>query len=498
MIRREFSLPLFWRLAAAFSAFASGMICLRLYRQLRPEDFGVVLVALQILNYLPLLDGGFRLTVNRLILGESEPGTRRPLLQFYQKLHLYITALGFVVALVLMTGYWAAPVTHQAGHPLVFFVVLGVVGALTVGSGLQAGLLIGLRAQEQTYLLTAVNAWLNAGVLWLALRAGLDVWSFPLAMLATLLMTYMLSTWLIGRREPGLRLLDWRLDERFWGFFNGLRGSAWACFRSQVVTVLLYTVDLVFVLFLCGARDAAVYGVLSRVFAMLRTFLQSSGEVTWPIIAQRGMGDNGFRKVLLRSNAWIHGAVAGAVCVTLIPFCRWYVGEALTSGETVLYLVVARFAITGMATPAAYVLYGLGEFKTLTRCLQRELIAACILTLILGATYALPGVAASFLLATIGGTAYPMISAYAKLSGESARKVLFQVWWRMLAGFAYSALWAWFFLGYFPAGPGTVVPAAIGLASTLLLAFVISFFRSNHPVSLLQSTRGLTQLLKSI
>jgi O-antigen/teichoic acid export membrane protein len=496
--RREFSLPLVSRVVAAVSAMASGLICLRLYRRLDLADFGVVAVALQILNYLPLLDGGFRLTVNRLILAEVDGDKRRPLAQFYQKLHLYITGLGFAAALICMVVYWALPTAREAGHPLIFFITLGVVGALTVGSGVQAGLLIGLRAQEQTFLLTAVNAWLNAGVLWIALRAGLDVWSFPLSMLTTLLMTYALAVLLIRRRAPGLTFLDWRLDRYFWDLFHRLRKSAWACFRSQVVTVLLYTIDLVFVFYLCGPRDAAVYAVLSRIFAMMRAFLQSTGEVSWPLIAQRGMGNESFRQVLIRSNAWIYGAVTGAACVSLIPFCRWYMREEWVASPLVLYLVAARFVITGLATPAAYILYGLGEFQVLTRCLQAELIVGCSLALVLGALGELPGIALAFLLATSAGTLYPMIAAYAKVSGEPAGRILAQMWWRMLAGFAYSTVWTWYLLQFFPEGPATVLPAAVGLLSGLMLAVAISFLRTPRPASVLHSPGGLTHLLKSI
>jgi len=77
-----------------------------------------VIVALQILNYLPLLDGGFRLTVNRLILAGADAEERRPLLQFYQKLHFSITAVGFLAALLFMVGYWGTPVARQSGQPL--------------------------------------------------------------------------------------------------------------------------------------------------------------------------------------------------------------------------------------------------------------------------------------------------------------------------------------------------------------------------------------------
>jgi hypothetical protein len=68
----------------------------------------------------------------------------------------------------------------------------------------------------------------------------------------------------------------------------------------------------------------------------------------------------------------------------------------------------------------------------------------------------------------------------------------------MWAGFAYSGVWAWYMMKYFPSGLATLIPAAVGLVSGLMLALVFSFLRTSKPVTLFQSPEGLTRLLKSI
>src|SRR5579864_5387840 len=100
------------------------MIYLRLLRYLTPSSYGVVGAALQILNYLPLLDGGFRLTVNRLALAASSAAERKPILQFYQTLQLYITGLAFFGALLCMGMYWATPLAQHSGQGVGFFLSL--------------------------------------------------------------------------------------------------------------------------------------------------------------------------------------------------------------------------------------------------------------------------------------------------------------------------------------------------------------------------------------
>src|SRR3989442_77748 len=63
-------------LVARVLAMASNMVCgiiaLKLYGHLSPAAYGVVGVALTIMGYLPLLDGGFRTTVNRAVLAEPK------------------------------------------------------------------------------------------------------------------------------------------------------------------------------------------------------------------------------------------------------------------------------------------------------------------------------------------------------------------------------------------------------------------------------------------
>jgi len=59
------------RITATASALIVGVISLRLYRNyLTPEIYGAILIALQIINHLRFLDGGFRSAINRRLLTE--------------------------------------------------------------------------------------------------------------------------------------------------------------------------------------------------------------------------------------------------------------------------------------------------------------------------------------------------------------------------------------------------------------------------------------------
>src|SRR5436305_12713420 len=79
--------PFSARVVAMASNMVCGLIALRLYGHLAPEAYGVVVVALTAMGYLPLLDGGFRTTLNRAVLAEPDADERGRLLRFGQALN---------------------------------------------------------------------------------------------------------------------------------------------------------------------------------------------------------------------------------------------------------------------------------------------------------------------------------------------------------------------------------------------------------------------------
>jgi len=471
------------RLFATVSSLIAGIISLKLYsRYLKPEVYGVVLVALQIINYLPLLDGGFRSTVNRRLLAQPDAVERKRLIRFCQVFYSFLAVSVLLSGAALMTGYAFTPAARASGESVFFFLTLGFAGALTVIASIQIALLVGLQAQGSLFLLTGLNSWTNLVAMWVCLNAGAGMWAFPLSLAAGLCVVYPTGLWLIRQRIPDVSFFSFRIDTEFRSNFRLLRRDAWSFFRSEVATILLYTIDVIAVGLVCGSRDAAVYGVLVRLFSIIRSFLQTSGEAAWPIIAHKGLDGSRFSTPLLRINAWVYGSVIGAVCPTLIPFCRWFLGDDWVSSPEVLYLVAARYLVTGVATPASYFLFGLGEIHSITRCIQRELIAACITAFCLGMAFGMVGIVAGFLVATAFGTLYPLPVAFVRVSGHSTRNLLLQMWWRALTGLLLGWVGAKYALSYFSIGSETVIAGLTGFVCGISGALGIAAFR--RPLSL--------------
>ena len=98
------------RMVATASSLVAGTISLRLYgKYLTPEIYGTIIVPLQIMNYLPLLDGGFRTVVNRSILANSRNEDILGTIKFCQAFYSLFALLVLIVAELCMVGYSLTP-----------------------------------------------------------------------------------------------------------------------------------------------------------------------------------------------------------------------------------------------------------------------------------------------------------------------------------------------------------------------------------------------------
>jgi len=84
-MRATFTQTTAWRVASVLSTVVANLVALKLCGRYLPDGvFAVVQAALQIIAWLPLLDGGFRLAINRELLARSDAARRRRLLEFGQ------------------------------------------------------------------------------------------------------------------------------------------------------------------------------------------------------------------------------------------------------------------------------------------------------------------------------------------------------------------------------------------------------------------------------
>lgn len=467
---------LFAKVFATGCSLINGVLALKLFGiYLSPAEFGIFIVAAQVLAYVPFLDGGVRTVTNRELLAAPGGPDRERLLRFSQKFYSWFAVAALAVVMVFMLIYWSRPSVRASGVPLVFFLSLGFAAAGLAASSAQGGLLVGLQSQHLVHWVTGFSMLLNLGVLALAFHLGAGLWAFPIAQGAMFLGAWPAYLFFLKGKLPGFPLFDFRLDSWFWGELRQVSRNAWDSFRSQISILLLFTLDVVIVGAIGTFEEAALYALLIRVFTILRTFIQSLGEVGWPMMAQKREAGAQWSRVLLRVNACLYGSAAGACAACLLPFLAWYMGREWTASPLLFGLVLVRFVVTGLQSPAGYYLIGMGRFRELARGIQREVMAAILLSLVL-APWGAAGVAAGFLLATAAGTLYPILRSYAEAAGFEVGSIVSAVWGRAIASAAVSSAVCWALLPL-ASGPWIIAAAGCGGAAGIALPVALSYLK---------------------
>lgn len=494
-MNRGFAFSVGTRAFAVLSSVISGLVSLRLFgHYLETAEYGAVLVALQITSYLPLIDGGFRTTLNRTLLGEADPARRTSLILFGQVLCTWLSLLITPLSLLALSAYGFTGTVQDVGLSPGLFLVLGLTGAAMFINTMQANLLVGLGNQAQLSLLTSLSSWLNLTVLWLGLKQGWGVWTFPLSQLLAVALLFPVTVWLLKTRVPSLAIFRLRRPPDFSGIFHAIKPQALACFKAQIYTLLLFTVDVIMVGILCGAKAAAAYGILSRLLGILRSLCQSIGEAAWPLVASSEANREVYQRFLLQSAPWLYGSITGAVLVTLNPFIAWYMGGDWTTNSLLFNLVLGRFLITGLASNVTYIIYGAGDFQVLSRYLGRELLLAGTLGLVMGFSQQPECVAGAFLLATIVGTGGPLFYHYARENGRSPMQLIGSIWGRALIAFTVSWLGTYGLLQSGASGIWLPVMAGAGVALGLVTGLAVARLRQRSR----QTDSGIQSLLSNM
>ncbi len=437
----------------------------------------MVVVAIQVLAYLPFLDGGFRTMTNREILAQPDGENKLGLIDFAQTFYTRLASVVFPAALILMVGYSLTPAVAGSGQPRAFFMVMALTATLSVFAWTQIGLLVGIEAQTSFYAMNALSGGVGLAALWLSLRNGLDIWAFPISTFMGLLVSYPTALWFIRRKVPRFRYFRWRLSSDFWSLFKRLGRESWPCFRFEVSVVVLYSVDLVLVALICGPRSAAIYGVVSRLLAMSRNFLQSTGEVAWPLVARRSGDSQTFGTFLMRFNGWLIGSTIGAMALTIGPFVGYYMGPSWAPPRLLVLLLTGRLLVTGNCSAAPYLLMGLGQFRLLARFTQRELFGAVILGALLGVKLGMIGIALGFLISTVLGTLSSYFFAYGRAISVPGGRLMWQAWWRALVGYGVALVVSALLLPRSRSALQTAVVGAIAAAAALGTGAVICGLR---------------------
>jgi O-antigen/teichoic acid export membrane protein len=452
-----------------------SFLSLKLYSAYLTRDiYGTILVASQFLLYLPLLGGGFGMILYQQMLSAKKQEKSREVAVYCQVLNSYVLALVLVVAIILMSIYSQTSMARQSGLPIGLFIGIAIAFIITFHAGGQFGLLTGLGRQTYNLILTGLGNIATFIVLYVSFRAGMAVGVALFLPVARILQL---------RLFPGLPYITFKRPPDFWKRLRDIFPSAANWLQSQLIIMLLFTVDLMLMGFIYGATAAAVYGIIARIMTLSRQALNSLSESMWPQLA----ASDEQRKIELmrrvdRLNAWVTGGWFGAIAATVQPFLIWFMKADWVAGSAIVYLAVGRSAIAAMSAPHGYGLLGAGRFGELARVMRNELIAMCVFVVILTRFLGPESIPLATLLGTVAGSLWYMTYLYFKPVGQTA---WFREWIAIYlrgiisAAIAFStAAAAWHFAGttlhlqgwaaMFAGGCGLIAAVIAGTATAFL------------------------------
>jgi hypothetical protein len=297
----------FWRAIAYLSWALVSLLTIRMFDSV--ELFGLISAALLVLGSLPALDGGFRNTLNRRILGRARDEETFRMLQFGQRLYSWFCAAVAVLGTVILCAYSLTPNARSLHLPWAFYPLLGAVsGVVALGSAFLQ-LLTGLGQQRRMFMLQLCMAWASIGILWIGFRAGLGIWSFVLSQSLPSLAAMALAAPVIRAEAPGLRLLDFAWSREDSDRLKELWPESSGLMRFQFWTLLVYTFDAMLVAWLCQGKLVGQYLLVANLFSKLRLLLQSADDAVWPILAAKTDKAETIAEGVLRFNGWLWGAV---------------------------------------------------------------------------------------------------------------------------------------------------------------------------------------------
>jgi O-antigen/teichoic acid export membrane protein len=450
----------------------SGAIIIRLYgKYLTPAELGSIAIPVQLLTYLPLVDLGFRVVVNRHLLIAADPSERLRLIRFGQQINLLLFVIAPLAAIFLFTSAGALHSALWGGSQAPLYAVMGLAAGFSIALTSQNGLLVGLGSQTLSFVVTTLGTILNVASLWACFGLGWGLWALPASLIIPAIFAFPIIFVCLASRLAIHDLVP-LTTVGFKSQFDQYRKEAFSSLSSQISLILLFTSDVLLVSLLFAPKEAGIYLILSRIFSYARSFLQVPSEVSWPYFARHSQRAPEWALQLSHLNAWLQG-VAYALMATALPgMIHWYLGPSWEASPALLLCLSVRFLLIGNTTPAAYYLLSKGAFPAMNRNYLREMLVGTLCGAILGYNYGIVAFAIGFMISPLAGSALPMLSTLSLDLGQTLGSVAGRIWLRAVLAFSASAGTFYLMTRFRPdfAFPYSVAPE-IGAGLFVMLAF---------------------------
>ena len=410
------------RITANALSILTSFISIRLYNlYVSKEVYGVFLVGLQIISYLPLVSGGFRTVINRQMLAEPDASEKTSLARFGQLLQSYFFIFVVIFSMALMAAYSQEPGARATGLPALLFIAAGLATAIYFQAGTQLGLLVAVGEQVKSSFIQAGWSVVTVLILWICFHLGCGAWAFPASNGFGALVAIVVCQVTLYRASKGVPLFIWSSAQSVWSRFKAIWWPALACLSSQGASLLVFTTDLIIIGIAVGPGAAAIYGIAARTGTISRMVLNSLSEAAWPRLAEEldlQRKAHLMRKID-RLNAWLAGAWHGAMVVTLHTFLVWLVKPDWVAPQGLILLMLARSVLIALSSAHGYGLLSAGRFKELANIYIVEGVIGVVAGIVLSYAYGYYGTAVAYLAATCAGQSWRMTREYFRYAHDT-------------------------------------------------------------------------------
>jgi O-antigen/teichoic acid export membrane protein len=369
-------------------------------------EYGVWVVVGSLMWFVPVLEFGFGGATVKYVAEHNARGDRELVRQTIATSFwllalgtLVAGAVGVILALAFPLLFEVPPEVERPAQLLILLVTLDV--ALSMPMDTFGNVLVAL--QRYDVLNATLIAVLAAQALawWATLEAGGGLVALGVVTVAISVLGQLSRAVIARRLTPDVTVSPRLVDRRAFGPLATLSFWLWLTTTSKLV---IRRIDTVVVGLVVGVPEAAVYAIGQKLAFLADQGMSPLARVFFPYAAEQA-AERDVRQLrgMFLVGTRIAVAVAGPSCLALAvlagPAIQAWVGDGFGDAALVVVFLVATTAIKALTQIGLQVLPGAGLARTPALIVAAEAVINLSLSVVLGSTIGLEGVALATLIA---------------------------------------------------------------------------------------------------